>query len=336
MATKIYLSNGAINIDDGVNALVVINPRQFDWKPNGVNYEVRDKIDNQSYDLGILSNIENEAGIGFATVPLLIIYLNGLLRGLSNVETQDKTSPSIIAKFNQVLNSTETVGVVAVGDYQVTLNDVTDVAVGRYLVFFNPISNRFMTATVVGIVSTPTFDLDVPFDFAYPDGTFCDVTNTNMNVDGSSTPVTFGLRGTGAPPGVQLTAHISRIIISCLTTSVVDLSKFANFAKLLRGIVIRKRDGTFENIVNFKSNREIAGVMFDWQPFAAANPVQGVDGFVARITFAGRNKIGVAKKISLGEDIEVLVQDDLETAQSTELITELEMVAEGYIQTNVS
>jgi hypothetical protein len=331
MATKIYLSNGAINVDDGVNDLVVINPRQFDWKIDNLNYSVRDKIDNQSYALGALADVQKEDGSGFATVALITSYLNGLMKGLTDTSLQDSTEPSIIAKFNQVLNSTETVGSVAIGDYQVTLDDVTSVAVGSYLVFFNPTANRFMTATVIGISGLPTFDIDTPFDFAYPAGTFVDVARTNMNVNGSATPVVFGLRGTGAPPGVELTAHITRIIISCICTSGVDLSKFANFAKLLRGIVCRKRDGTYENIFNIKSNREMAGIMYDWTSYSASNPQQGVDGFTARITFAGANKIGVVKELKIGEDLEILIQDDLATAQSTETITELEMIAEGHI-----
>ncbi len=331
MATKIYLTDGAVNIDDGVNDLVIINPRQFDWKIQNLNYSVRDKIDNQSYELGVLADVENEAGDGFDTVGDITSYLNKLMKGLVDTSVQDSTEPSIIAKMNQVLQSTTTVGAVAIDDYQVTLDSVTDVAVGTYLVMFNPDSNRFMTATVIGISNTPTFDIDTPFDFAYPDGTFCDVTQTNMNVDGSTTPVIFGLRGTGAPPGVQLTAHITRLIITCICTSAVDLSKFANFAKLLRGIVCRKVDGTYANVFNFKSNQEIAGIMYDWTPFSASNPQQGVDGFVARITFAGQNKIGVVKQLKIGEDLQILIQDDLATAQSTETITILEMVAEGHI-----
>lgn len=34
-----------------------------------------------------------------------------------------------------------------------------------------------------------------------------------------------------------------------------------------------------------KDNAEIAGIMYDWNPFAATNPAQGTDGFVARLTF---------------------------------------------------
>jgi len=79
MATKIYISGGAINIDDGVNDLVVINPRQFDWKIISTTYSVRDKIDNQSYTLGVLADIQNGDGIGFATAALLKSYLNKLI-----------------------------------------------------------------------------------------------------------------------------------------------------------------------------------------------------------------------------------------------------------------
>jgi len=65
--------------------------------------------------------------------------------------------------------------------------------------------------------------------------------------------------------------------------------------------------------------------MYDWTPYAALNPVQGIDGFVARLTFAGQNKVGVAIRLPIGQDLEVLVQDDLEA------ITKLEIVAEGHI-----
>ena len=248
-----------------------------------------------------------------------------------DVTLQDQATPSIIAKFNRVLNSTETVGAVAINDTTVTLDDTTEVAVGSYLVFFNPTSVRFMTATITSIATIPTVEIDTPFDFAFPAGTFVDVTNTNMAVDGSTTPVIFGLRGVGVPLGVNIVADITRIIISCTATSAVDLSKFANFAKLIKGLVLRKRDGVYENILNIKSNREMAGIMYDWTPFASTNPQQGIDGFVARLTFSGQSKIGVVKRLALGDDLEVIIQDDLLTAQGGESITELEIVAEGHI-----
>jgi hypothetical protein len=188
-----------------------------------------------------------------------------------------------------------------------------------------------MTATVTSVLSSPTFDIDTPFDFAFPAGTYTDVSTTNLNVNGSVTPQVFGLRGVGTPPGVNLTVDITRLIFSCITTSAVDLSKFANFTALTKGLVCRVRNGTYENVFNLKSNREIAGIMFDWTPFASTNPQQGVDGFISRLTFAGSNKIGVTKRLALSEDLEIIVQDDLATAQGGETITTFEIIAEGHI-----
>jgi len=341
MPNKVYLSGNMVTVDNGT-VIEKINSGRLDYKiDNNNNFTLFDGIVKQSYALGLYSNNQNEAGTPYASKAAFVTALDSICNSSGNsgstpgssqdVNIQDQHTPSLIVKFNQVLNSTETVDAVAIGDTSVVLDDVSDVAVGRYLVFFNPTAVRFMTATVISIAATPTFEIDTPFDFAYPAGSFVDVANTNMNVDGSTTPVVFGLRGTGSPPGVELTADITRIIFSAITTSAVDLSKFANFAKLLRGVVLRKRDGTYENVLNVKSNRELAGIMYDWTPFAATNPQQGVDGFVARLTFGGQSKVGVVKRITLGEDLEIIIQDDLSTAQGGQTITELEIYAEGHI-----
>jgi hypothetical protein len=234
--------------------------------------------------------------------------LLNISNGGLDVFSQDQSTPSVIAKFNKVSDTTTTTTDVAIGDTSVTL-----------------------TATVLSVVGSPTFTIDTPFDFAFPAGTNVDVATTNMNVNGSVTPQIFGLRGVGTPPGINLTVDITRLIFSCTTSSAVDLSKFANFGKLTKGIVCRVRNGTYENVFNIKSNREMAGIMYDWTPFATTNPVQGVDGFVSRLTFAGQNKIGVTKRLALGDDLQIIIQDDLSTAQGGETITELEIIAEGHI-----
>ncbi|MCK5613023.1 hypothetical protein KAR91_64720 [Candidatus Pacearchaeota archaeon] len=333
MATKIYITGGAINIDDGVNALVVINPRQFDWKPNGVNYEVRDKIDNQSYDLGILSNIQKEDGSGFATAALLIIYLNALMKGVADVAIQDQTTRPIISYFNRVTNSTDLAADGSIGDTTITVTSATGIAVGSYIILFNPTAVKFMFARVTSIAGSPVITLDTPLDFDFLTGTFVDVAVTDLSTANGSlgSPIAFGLRGTGAPPGVDLSVDITRIIFKCTCTSAVDLTTFCNFARLINGLLLRRRNDVYENIFNVKDNGELAGIMYDFQVAAATNPQQGIDGFTSRLTFAGMNKIGVAIRLPIGDDLEFLVQDDLLTAQSTQTITLLEIVAEGHI-----
>lgn len=235
--------------------------------------------------------------------------------------TQDQTTDMIIVNFNQVHNSTTLNGAVALDDRDIIVTSATGIVIGSYIILFDPGSVRFSTFFAIGVAGT-TITLDNPIDFAYPDGTFVDVAIVEMSVDGSGTPEMFGLRGTGTPLGVELSFDVTRIIFECTTDSAVSLDLFGNIVALARGVLIRSRNGRIKNIFNVKTNGEIAGVMFDWDPFVATNPVQGIDGFVSRLTFT---KLGVVVRLRIGEDLEVHVQDDLTG------ITSFKMIAEGHI-----
>lgn len=249
--------------------------------------------------------------------------------GAKDVALQDQTSRPLIAKFNEVQNST-TLSVAAVkGSYEITVTATTGFVAGRYIILFDPDSENFSFYTQIGAVAGNVVTLDTPVDFAYPIGTFVDAAITNMNVDGSGTPRVFGLRGTGAPPGVDITADVTRIIFQCTTTTAVSLPLFGNLAALTNGLVLRRRDGTLQNIFNVKTNGDLAGIMFDFAVTATLNPVQGRDGFVCRLSFGGQSKIGVVIRLPIGEDLEFLVQDNLAAGPLD--ITLLEVVAEGHI-----
>lgn len=252
--------------------------------------------------------------------------------GLSiDATLQDQDTPVVISKFNRVHNTTTLAVEGAINDVTIEVASATGIIVGSYLSLFHPVSVRFMVCEVTSIANAPVIDIDRPLDFAFPVGTNVDVGITNMVVDGSGTTQAFGLRGTGSPPGIELTADVTRIIFLCECSSAINLSLFGNFAKLARGLVLRKRDGSYHNILNVKSNGEIEGICFDFRTHSALNPAQGVDGFSARLTWAGQEKMGVVQRLRLGEDLETLVQDDLLTAQSGETITLLEITAEGSI-----
>lgn len=80
MATQIFLSGGAVNItgDTFVNTQI-INPAHFDFKKTNANYFARDGIENQSYDLGAIGNIEDENGVAYASEAILVSVLNGFV-----------------------------------------------------------------------------------------------------------------------------------------------------------------------------------------------------------------------------------------------------------------
>lgn len=258
--------------------------------------------------------------------------INGFDSGL-DVNIQDQTTRPIISKFNQVTNSTTLASDGAIGDTTITVTSATGISVGSYIILFNPIDVKFMFCTAIDISGSPDIVIDTPLDFAFTSGTFVDVSITDLStaIGTLASPVIFGLRGTGAPPGIDLDVDITRIIITCVASSPVDLTKFCNLARLTNGLVLRRRNNVRENIFNVKDNGEIAGIMYDFNVSTATNPAQGEDGYVARLTFAGTNKIGVAIRLPIGDDLEFLVQDDINTNQAGDTITLLEIVAEGHI-----
>ena len=244
--------------------------------------------------------------------------------GQMDVALQDQTTDAIIAYFNQVHNST-TLASPAVQDAKtVTVTSATGIVAGTYLVLFDPISARFTTFFVVGVAGV-VITLDSAIDFAYPAGTFVDAAVVDLGVNGAGTTQVFGLRGTGAPPGVDISFDVTRIILQCVTASPVSIPLFGDLAALTNGLLLRSRNDRFKNILNFKTNGDIDNTMFDFRIYAADNPAQGVDGFTARLTFGGQNKIGVVIRLPIGDDLEFHVQDDLSG------LTRFRILAEGHI-----
>jgi hypothetical protein len=74
---------------------------------------------------------------------------------------------------------------------------------------------------------------------------------------------------------------------------------------------MRKKNWTFENLFNFKTNKDMVSTMYDFNVFQASNPSQGIDWFAWRLTFAGQNKLGVSIRVEDVENLQVIVQDDL-------------------------
>ena len=234
--------------------------------------------------------------------------------GSMPVTLQDQTTPTVITKMSILEETTTTTAPVAIGDTVVAVTSVTGITAGKFLTFFDPASIRFMNAGVIGVASL-NVTIDRPFDFAYPSGSYVDVSETNLAVAGSlASPIIAGVRnnaGAVPPPGIDLSMDVTRVMFHCVADSACNLTTFGNIAALTNGISLRKRDGDYYNIFNCKSNGELKEIMYDLDIMATGTVGQGEDGFFGRLTFAGQNKMGVTVRLAINEDLELFIQDDL-------------------------
>lgn len=236
---------------------------------------------------------------------------------------QDQTTPTLFVKANQVTNTTSLAVAAAVGDTQITVDDDTGINLDDYLGLFSVDTDRFYVGTVYSRAGSNVLRLDSPVDSVFAIGDTVGTGVTNLAVNGSVTPQIFSLRG--ADPGIDVTVDITRIIISCTTSTDVDLTKFADIDPLTKGLLMRRTDGTVQNIINWKSNAELAGSMYDWTVTSTGVGQQGVDGFYSRLTFGGQSKVGVVLRVGPSENVEFLIQDNLSA------ISHLEIMFEGHV-----
>lgn len=236
-----------------------------------------------------------------------------------DVSIQDQHSDIIIAKLSNIENQTTISANASIEDQTITVTDPTGFAVGKYLSIFDIISNRFYVGYIVAVAVNDT-KIDSPLDFAYPVGSFVTSGISDMAVDGSTLPVIFGLRNTTETIGI--TADITRVIITVLCTNAPTYATFGDLTKLVNGIVLRKIDGKFRNIFNIKTNGELQGLMYDLSAADAVNPNQGQNGYVARLTFASPGKIGVVIRLAPGEDLQMIIQDDISDIELFEIVCE--------------
>ena len=153
--------------------------------------------------------------------------------------------------------------------------------------------------------TTDTITLDTPLDNEFSSGVcLVNVGNKNLNANGSSTPVVAHIE---APTGA--TWDITRVMFYIEDNAVMDDSKFGAISRLTKGVVLRKKNGTYQNIFNVKSNGDFALQSYD-ASYSTAAP-SGNYGFRCRRSFAGQEKNGVVIRLEPGDELELLIQDDL-------------------------
>ena len=182
------------------------------------------------------------------------------------------------------------------------------ILVGEILEFSD--SDTFMQARVLSLPTTNNIKIDTPFNHSYADGISMIRSSDDMRVDGSTIPVVFSIL-----PQVGQAGDMTRYILSIESiANSMDFTEFGSISALDNGCVlrIRRANGDFRNLFNFKTNGEFIEKSFD-HAFQTKTGGGG-SGFVARSSYAGPEKRGVAIRIdgALGEELQCVIQDKLD------------------------
>ena len=210
-----------------------------------------------------------------------------------------------------------------IDDRDITLEAGHSAVVGEIVELAKFGTDVFMQSAITA-VNVNVITLDQPVNNVYLTTDTAIVSSNALNVDGSITPQIFSIL-----PGPTQRGHITRIIIEMRGTLDMSFSTFGSIAPALtNGCVLRikRADGTFTNLFNFKSNGDFIEQSYDHTFFP--NNGQGIRGFTARLTWAGQGKHGSAIPLdgALGEELQVVIQDPLNVVA----MARLHLIGQGH------
>ena len=238
---------------------------------------------------------------------------------------QDQVTPPLDLFFTQEDGIPTTLTVdTEIDDTVITVADATAFPPGQHIGIFSGANgdSRFFFAEVISVLGLD-LTLDTPIDFAFPLGEPVVPITEDMNVDGSIDTQIFAIRGGG--PQTEVTIDITRIIVNIITN---DPSKLAYFGDIVGGLtfglVLRRVDGDTRNIWNVKQNEDFSVIAYDVTYLDQLKQAD-LNGLVTRMTFAGQEKHGVAIRLAPGDQLQLLVQDDLSS------LIKFQVMGQGHI-----
>jgi hypothetical protein len=233
------------------------------------------------------------------------------------VNVQDQASQPFDLFFAQDVGAPTTLTIDATQDaYTLSVTTGHGLVAEDHIIMRDPVLQLGYTGQVVSVAGDNTVNVDVALNGAYTSAaTVVQQVTNDLNVDGSGTRQTFVI---GSPLTGQL--DITRFLFQMTTTGVPEFDQFGDQTALTAGVSMRivKGDDRF-NLWNIKSNAEMANLMYDLTIYDADLPFN-VNGLVGRMTYAGQEKHGVVLRLSGGEFIECIIQDDIDALLSFKII----------------
>lgn len=235
-----------------------------------------------------------------------------------DVSIQDQNTDLVDYMFCRDIRTLTIASTLTLGAYVISVVSATNVLVGSYICIQE--GKRAFQAKILSIVGND-LTLDTPIDYPFTPEASIAERSPNMNVDGSTTPISFVIA-----PKNGVTWDICRVILQMVMSSAGTDALFGNLTELTKGIVLRKTDGIHHTIFNAKTNGDLALRMYDITYTDRATPSQTY-GLRGRRSFNGFDKNGVVIRLDGDneEKLELLVQDNLSA------LTSFRIVAQGHV-----
>jgi hypothetical protein len=244
--------------------------------------------------------------------------------GAVPINIQDQHSPAFDIYFAQIIANITLQANATASEYTINLTPGHGVNVGDQIDLFDNVTQRGFVGQAVA-VNGNIVTVDRPLSNSLPYLTTMGGRYTiNLSVDGSITPQIFSV----SPP-LDVEIDITRVMFQMITNTAPDFGKFGDIGGgLTNGVVLRIVNGRTNNLFNVKTNGELVNLMYDVTFYDASNPGQGVYGLGGRLTYAGPNKHGVTLRLAQGEELQVIIQDDLTS------LNQYRMIAAGHVVTD--
>ena len=260
------------------------------------------------------------AGVNPTDVDNAVELINDITKKRTfDVVLQDSTSPLVSVHALELTGQTTLTQLSVQGEFTFNVDDTAGAVVDQNMTVYSVISERISFFHILSI-NVNEITVDSAIDFAYNTGDFVSFGNENLAVDGSVTPVVFGVRNStngGQNQDISLTVDLTRMILSMELTSFGSLDEFGNIPSLTNGLLVRFVNGIHVNLFNIKNNREFLTLMYDFNLISASG--NSPDGLAGRFTFS---ELGAVIRLKPFEDLQFVVQDDLTDLTIFEIIVQ--------------
>jgi len=214
------------------------------------------------------------------------------------------------------------------GDRTITTNSTTGFSEGDSIFIHEGTKEECDIFQITSLVVDTSITVTRPICNDYTVASTIELVEDNMAVDGSATTQVYTIK-----PPIDQVWDIQRCIVFMKTDKQPDMDYFGDVpGGLANGVVFRFNPGddtVFKTLAQWRDNGDMAQDMYDVAFDDSAGPA-GFFGVRGRWSF---NKFGYSPELdgSVGDSLDILIQDDLTVSVAGSGIAELEIKVQGHV-----